>query len=103
MKGVLAARSVSLRHSLRMDSELIYSLFPFHLITVAAILSILFTFTIYSSESFLLNARVMLQTHLPAFNTHMDMHVNMCTQTRIITTTKLFIISDGFISIICYF
>ena len=42
-----------LRRSLRTDSELIYSLFPFHLITVTVTLAILLTFTIPSSESFL--------------------------------------------------
>lgn len=37
MKGMLAA-CTPIRHSLKPDSELIYSLFPFHLITVSAIL-----------------------------------------------------------------
>lgn len=57
-----------LRRSLRTDSELIYSLFPFHLITVTVTLAILLTFTIPSSESFLcvffvLWTRLMLQMH----------------------------------------
>lgn len=83
--------ALSPRRSLRTDSELIYSLFPFHLITVAVILSISLTFTISSSKPFLffreMHRSDASDTPTCVQYTHAD--ISMCPQTQIIATTKL--------------
>jgi len=74
MKGVLAAPSLSLSFSLSLShsdtlegqTELIYSLFPSHLITVAVILSFIHNFFFF----FFSGKRPTDASDLPVSNTH---------------------------------